>query len=480
MGCIVHVASEVFPYSKTGGLADVVGALPEAQARLGHRTHVITPLHRMVRDAGLALHQTNIEFPVTIGARTSWFQVFRSDRPRGTVVWLLQCDEWFDRETLYGPRGQDYPDNGVRFAFFAAAALRALDELDLRPDVVHGHDWQAGLLPLQLALSGKGHPRRVFTIHNLAYQGNFPPESLSEMGIPGPLFHPEGVEFYGNVSCLKTGIVFSDQVNTVSPTYAREVLTPERGAGMDGVLRALGDRFRGILNGIDQEVWSPETDPWIPARYSAADLAGKTACREALCQEVDLPVPRGPLFGMVGRMDRQKGHDLVIEALRDLLLTGGSVVVLGSGDKAIQDRWEAARREAPDRVAVRFGLDEALAHRIEAGADVFLMPSEFEPCGLNQMFSLRYGTLPIVRAVGGLADTVVDVDEDPAGGTGIRFRSFDREALGRALLRAGWLWKDPDQWNQVQRRGMAQDFSWDRSARAYDDLYRAAEERRTR
>lgn len=479
MGCIVHVASEVFPYSKTGGLADVVGALPEAQAGLGHRTHVITPFYRTVREAGIPFRQTDLEFPVTIGPRTCWFQVFRSDRPRGTTVWLLRCDEWFDRDSLYGPRGQDYPDNAIRFAFFAGAVLRTVEVLDLRPDVVHCHDWQAGLVPLYLALAGREDPRRVFTIHNLAYQGNFPPERLLDAGIPRALFHPGAVEFYGQVSFLKTGIVFSDQVNTVSPSYAREVLTPERGAGMDGVLRALGPRFRGILNGIDQETWSPETDPLIPARYSAEDLRGKTACREALCREVGLPVPRGPLFGMVGRMDRQKGHGLVIQALPDLLLTGGAVVVLGSGDETIRKAWEQARQEHPDRVALRVGMNEALAHRIEAGADAFLMPSEYEPCGLNQMFSLRYGTLPLVRAVGGLADTVRDVDEDPEGGNGIRFRSFDREALGRALLRAGWLWQDPDQWDRVRRRGMAEDFSWHRSARDYDDLYRAAEEGRT-
>jgi len=478
MGCIVHVASEVFPYSKTGGLADVVGALPEAQARLGHRTHVITPFHRMVRDAGLPVRETDVEFPVTIGSRTSWFQVFRSDRPRGTAVWLLRCDPWFDRDTLYGPKGRDYPDNHLRFAFFAAAALRAIEELDLQPDVVHCHDWQAGLLPLYLVLARREAPRRVFTIHNLAYQGNFPAEVVEDLGIPPSLFHPEAVEFYGQVSCLKAGIVFSDQVNTVSPTYAREVLSPERGAGMDGVLRALGDRFRGILNGIDDAVWSPEIDSRIPARYSAADLRGKATCREELCREVGLPPPRGPLFGMVGRIDPQKGHGLVLQALPDLLLTGGALVVLGAGHSALEKEWEEARQAHPDRVAVRLGLDEGLAHRIEAGADAFLMPSEFEPCGLNQMFSLRYGTLPVVRATGGLADTVVDVDEVPADGTGIRFHAFDREALGRALLRAGWLWQDPDQWNRVRLRGMSRDFSWERSARDYEEMYRAAQENR--
>lgn len=471
MGRIVHVASEVFPYSKTGGLADVTGALPEALAALGHETHVITPFYRVVRQSPLPIHDTEVRFPVTLGPRTCWFQVFRSDRPKGTTTWLLRCDEWYDRETLYGPKGQDYSDNDIRFGFFAMAASRAIEVLELNPEIVHGHDWQAGLLPLYLTLTGRRPGRMVFTIHNLAYQGNFPPRVLSELSIPSSLFHPEAIEFYGQVSFLKAGIVFSDLVNTVSPTYAREVLSPEQGSGMEGVLRALGPRFRGILNGIDESLWSPETDSLIPARYSAVDLSGKVVCRESLVRDVGLGSFEGPLFGMVGRMDPQKGHGLVLAALSDLLLTGGALVVLGTGDKELEKKWKDAERRHPGRVAVRLGMDETLAHRIEAGADFFLMPSKFEPCGLNQMFSMRYGTIPVVRAVGGLADTVVDLDEDPDRGTGISFHAFDREALGRALFRAGRLWQDPEALVRIRLRGMAQDFSWARSARAYEEFY---------
>lgn len=471
MADILHVTSEVVPFSKTGGLADVSSALPTALARRGHRVGVVTPLHGAVERTRHGVRPTGVTFPVTLDGSTRTFRIHEALLPGDVPVTLLECDELFGRPELYGTRDGEYADNALRFAFFAAAALQVPRLAGHRPDVWHGHDWQAGLVPLFNRFSDPHAAASVTTVHNLAYQGAFPADQLPATGIPWSLFHPDGVEFWGRFSLLKAGLVYADAVTTVSPTYAREVLEPEGGMGMDGVLRWLGSRFQGILNGADYDAWSPERDPHLPARYSAADLSGKAACRAALLEEYGLPEPNGPLFGVVGRFTWQKGYDLLASSLDDLVAVGGSIVLLGSGDREVEDTLRAAVARHPGRVGLRVAYDDGLAHRVEAGTDFFVMPSRFEPCGLNQIYSLRYGTLPVVHAVGGLEDTVRDVDEEPGRGTGLKFRGFDRDALVTALRRARALWDDRDRMDGTRVRAMAQDFGWDASARAYEELY---------
>ncbi len=472
MADVLHVTSEVVPFSKTGGLADVCAALPEALSRRGHKVAIATPLYARVDRARYHVQPAGISFPVTLGDRTCEFQVFQSMLPAGTRVYLLGCDELYGRPELYGTRDGDYADNHVRFAFLAAAAFRLLRALRWRPDVIHGHDWQAGLVPAfnrwnHLELSGT-----VMTVHNLAYQGNFPAEVVPEVGLPWAAYRAEGgAEFWGRLSFLKAGMVCADAVTTVSPTYAREVRTPEGGVGMDGVLRALEERFSGILNGADYLDWDPASDHHLPATYSAKDLSGKAECRKVLLETFGLTEPNGPLFGVVGRLTSQKGYDLMGECLDDLVAAGGSLVALGTGERKVEEAFRAAVARHPGRVGLRIAYDETLAHRVEGGSDFFLMPSRFEPCGLNQIYSMRYGTLPVVHGTGGLEDTVRDVDEEPGRGTGLKFRSFDRASLAWAIRRARALWDDPEALRATRLRAMAEDFSWEASARAYEALY---------
>jgi starch synthase len=468
---ILHVTPEVVPYSKTGGLADVLNALPRAQARLGHRVSVVTPLYDAVDLARHRVAPAGRSFPVTLGGRTFDFEVASADMGDGVTCRFLRNDDLFGRPRLYGDGDADYADNHLRFAFFSAAVFRMMRALRLRPDVVHCHDWQAGLVPAYNRLHLLDLHATVMTVHNLAYQGQFPAHVLPEVGLPWDVFKPDGIEFYGKVNFLKSGLVWSDRVTTVSPTYAAEVLHAEHGAGLDGVLRARGGDFVGILNGADYAVWDPRHDAHIAAPFGPDDLEGKAACRAALLDEVGLRGAAGPVFGVIGRLAAQKGHDLLAAVMPAIVAQGGVLVVLGSGDPAIEQAVQAAARQHPDRVAVRIAYDDGLAHRIEAGSDFFLMPSRYEPCGLNQIYSLRYGTLPIVHAVGGLQDTVIDLADDPERGNGFKFRAFEPSAFLGALARAFDLHRDPPRHRAAMRRAMAADFGWDVSARAYLDLY---------
>jgi starch synthase len=374
------------------------------------------------------------------------------------------------------PRPHDYPDNAERFAHLSRAALALPAALGLRPSIVHANDWQSGLCPYLLrhehgqdpALAGA---RTVFTIHNLAYQGVFPKQVLPFLGLPWDVFRLDAMEFFDRVSFLKAGLSFADALTTVSPTYAREILTPDGGAGLDPVLRHRRHALHGILNGIDVGEWDPARDPHLPAHYSARDLTGKGVCKASLQRELGLPVrPDVPLVAMVSRLVDQKGLDLVVGALGQLVTREVQLAVLGAGSPAYEDAFRSAAAAQPSQVAARIGFDEGLAHRLEAGADLFLMPSRFEPCGLNQMYSLRYGTVPVVRAVGGLEDTVEDYDGWTRG-TGFKFREYTREALLLAVRRALDTYRDRRAWRALVLRGMVQDFSWGRSARAYEALY---------
>ena len=389
---------------------------------------------------------------------------------QGVRYFFVDCPPLYDRAGIYNEAGVDYPDNHIRFAALSQAAIGVARHL-FRPDVFHAHDWQAGLLPVLLHENLRGDPtffgsRCILTIHNLGYQGNFPGPALADLGLDRSLFHIGGLEFFGRVSFLKAGIVWADAVTTVSPTYAREIQTPEFGFGMDGLLRSRASKLSGILNGVDYAEWSPETDPHLAAHYSARDLSGKRAAKLALLAEMGLERdPDRPLLGIVSRFAHQKGMDLVAEIAPVLVAENAAVAALGSGDKSLESAFLALAQLRPDRFAVRIGYDDGLAHRIEAGADMFLMPSRYEPCGLNQIYSLRYGTVPIVHATGGLEDTV---DEE----TGFKFNGYSPANLAITVGKALAAFEDRHAWTARMRLGMAKDFSWDASAAQYQRLYR--------
>jgi starch synthase len=468
---ILFVASEVAPWSKTGGLGDVAGALPRALAARGHSVAVVTPRYGSIDPGQAGLVRKKSALRVRGEAVPLWV------KKAGATFIFVENERLFgSRRGLYADGGHDYADNAERFTFLCRAALALPGALRMRPRIVHANDWQAGLVPFLLrhehaqdpALAGA---RTVFTVHNLAYQGVFPKEVVPHLGLPWGVFRHEAMEFFDQLSFMKAGLTFADALTTVSPTFAREILTPDGGFGLDAVLRQRRADLHGILNGIDVAQWDPATDPNLPAHYSARSLGGKARCKAALQRELGLPVRADlPLLVMVSRLAEQKGLDLVVASLADLLARDVQFALLGSGDRRFEEALRAASHDRPDRVAARIGFDEGLAHRMEAGGDAFLMPSRFEPCGLNQMYSLRYGTVPVVRAVGGLEDTVEDYDGWNRG-TGFKFRDYAPAALLLAARRALDTWRDRRAWRGLVSRGMAQDFSWDRSARRYEELY---------
>jgi starch synthase len=479
---ILMIASEAVPFAKTGGLGDVAGALPLALARLGHRVVLVLPRYR-----GLEVDGIVERIPITIAGRTLEAAFVNRDVADGVRAVLVDCPELFDRAGLYGVGNADYPDNAVRFAFLVRAALEFGARLPEPIDIVHAHDWQAGLAPVYLKTLYRDHPTlggvaSVFTIHNLAYQGLFPPAWLPALDLPWELFHVEGVEFWGKVSFLKGGVNFSEMVTTVSPRYAKEIQDPEFGFGFDGILRRRSKLVCGILNGIDTTIWDPAHDPHLPAPYDAGHLEAKQASKRAVLDSLAVPVTpevlARPLVGMVSRVVDQKGFDLLAEiGSHRLLELDVTYVLLGTGEERYVSAWRRLAAEHPDRAAIRVGFDEGLAHLIEAGADIFLMPSRFEPCGLNQMYSLRYGTVPVVRAVGGLDDTIENWNPRTATGTGFKFRDYSADALYRVLQKAVRLHGDKAAWRRLQVAGMQQDHSWDASAREYVKVYEKAQRR---
>ena len=471
---ILFVASEVAPLSKSGGLGDVAGALPAALAARGHAVAVVSPRYGSIDPGPLGFEAVHRAVRVR-GEPTTLFVRRRG----GLSHYLVEHEHFFgSRRGLYGDALHDYGDNAERFAYLCRAALEVPAAFGLHPRILHLNDWQTGLAAWLLRNEHAQDPvlaatRSVFTIHNLAYQGVFGKEVVPALGLPWDVFRYDAMEFHDRLNLLKAGLVFSDALTTVSPTYAREIQTPEGGEGLDALLRLRQRDLTGILNGIDHREWDPASDRHLPARYDLHHLAGKHACKKALQEEVGLPArPDLPLVAMVGRLADQKGMDLVLAALPELMRRELQLVLLGSGRRDWEEAFARAALEHPTRLAVRIGFDEGLAHRIEAGADIFLMPSRFEPCGLNQLYSLRYGTVPVVRRVGGLADTVQDFDGWKQG-TGFVFDDYDPRAMLAGLRRAKEAFRDKRAWNAMLRRGMALDFSWARSAAQYEALYDA-------
>jgi starch synthase len=474
---ILLASSEVHPYSKTGGLADMVGSLAKTLARGGHRVGVVTPLYAGIRERFPELKQLDMPLEFLLGARSVSGEIWSLEPMPGLTMYFVDQPEFYHRADLYQAEGVDYPDNAERFIFFSKAAAHLALHLDWQPEVLHLHDWQTSLAALliqhQRKQAGQGAtPGICLTIHNLAYQGLFPAAQYALTNLPQEYFTPEGVEFYGQMGCLKTGIVYADVITTVSPRYAREITTEEMGCGLDGLLRQRNSSLVGILNGVDYDEWNTVNDPYLKHSYSRVDMSGKAANKLELQKEFGLPADANlPLFGGIGRLAEQKGVEIMLGALEEMLRTNMQFVAIGTGAPAFQRAYQELARRYPTQVAVRIGFDEGVSHRIEAGCDFFLMPSRFEPCGLNQMYGLRYGTIPIVHTTGGLDDTVIDVREDAATANGIKFIEYAAPALAKGIRKALALFEEPEALAHFRLNGMAADFSWDRTVTQYLQAY---------
>ncbi len=483
---VLVASAEIVPFAKTGGLADVTGALPKALRRIGVEADCILPLYRCVDRERFPLSTVFPSLRVPLGHQEETGSVEAADAGGGVRALFVRNDRFFDREHLYGTRDGDYVDNCERFTFFCRGIMEWLSRSGERYDILHMNDWQTALVPAyartiyagEEALRGTG---TVFTVHNLGYQGLFWNHDLPITGLGWELFTPQGVEFYGKLNFLKAGLVFADVLTTVSETYSREIQTPEYGHGLEGVLYERRADLFGILNGVDYDDWNPETDRFLAKGFSPRDISGKRACREDLLAEFGWTGPvEEPVIGMIGRLTAQKGFDLFEQIGEWLALQRARVVILGAGERQYEETISELGRLHPDRISVRLAYDNRLAHKIEAGADMYLMPSRYEPCGLNQIYSLNYGTVPLVRDTGGLADTVVDADADPQGGTGFKFRGYDPEELRGTIARALAAYADRPRWEGIVRRGMEKDFSWEASAREYVGLYERALRKRGR
>ena len=478
---IAVVASEAAPFARTGGLGDVVGSLPAALARLGNDVRVYLPRYGSIDAAKFALTRLDWSADIHVAGKARPLSVeVLQDRKSGVGYFFLGNQEFFARQNLYHDpdAGKDYDDNDERFLFFSHAVFETLKRDGFQPDILHAHDWQAALIAPMLKTIMAGDrffagAKTVLTIHNLAYQGTFEKDSYEKLGLPSELFRAAGpFEFYEKVNFLKAAISFADKITTVSEQYAREVQTHEFGCGLDGVLAQRADDLVGILNGVDYSVWSPSRDRKIPFKYHRANLSGKRGNKVELLRHASLPVrEKTPLIGVISRLVDQKGFDLVAAVADRLFKKNIQMIVLGSGAEKYHRFLQNLEQKYPDKCRVYLKFDDKLAHWIEAGSDIFLMPSRFEPCGLNQMYSLKYGTVPVVRRVGGLADTVEDYDEDTGTGTGFVFEEYTEEALLEALERARRLFARKRQWTKVVKAGMAQDFSWNQSAQKYHRLF---------
>ena len=478
---ILLASSEVHPYSKTGGLADMVGALGKALARRGHQVGLVTPLYEGIREKFPDIRPLDLPLVLPMGETQKQGQVWVRNINERFTIYFIDQPQFYMRPSLYqAADNQDYADNAERFIFLSKTVVFLARHLEAAPELLHLHDWHLGLVPLLLQqecrrVNWPAAPRTCMTIHNLAYQGVFPSSQYPLTNLPWDYFTPDGVEFYGRFNCLKAGIAFADVVTTVSPRYAREILTPEFGCGLDGLLRHRDSALFGILNGVDYEEWNTTRNPFLPQPYSAEDLSGKIVDKLELQKQMGLPADEGvPVFGTIGRLVEQKGVGIQLAALEEMLGTALQFVLLGSGESAFEQAYQALAKRYPSKVSIRIGYDQAVAHRIEAGADFFLMPSKFEPCGLNQMYSLRYATIPIVRITGGLDDTVIDITEDPEHANGIKFGEYSSRALAKGIQKALALHGEPELMRHFRLNGMSADFSWDRTAQQYENAYRRA------
>jgi starch synthase len=476
---IAIVSPEAVPFAKTGGLADVAGALPKELAGLGHEVRLVMPKYKAVDETKFGLKDTGKEVLVPLADKVVRGRIFTAAHDGYEAVFIAN-DDFYMRDNLYGDKSGDFSDNASRFVFFAKAVPVALVEIGFGVDIMHVNDWQSALIPLFFRSIYKNDAywkktATLLTIHNLGYQGIFWHLDMPLLGVGWDYFTPSGIEFWGKINFLKAGILYADLINTVSETYAREITTPEFGFGLDGVLRDRKDDLFGVVNGVDTDVWDPRTDALITARYDAETPAGKVENKKALLGEFYLPERLDlPLVGVISRLADQKGFDILAEAFDEIMAMDLMMVVLGTGDARYHELFTRLGKQYPTKLGVKLAFNVRLSHLIEAGSDIFLMPSRYEPCGLNQMMSMRYGTVPVVRATGGLADTVIDYNEKTHQGTGVRFLEYDAASLVAALKRAVSLFAKKKQWEVLMKNGMAADFSWRASAVKYERLYGTA------
>jgi starch synthase len=482
---VLFVSPEAVPFAKTGGLADVAGALPKFIQSLGCELRVVIPYYRIVKHSGLPLQYLGEEIEVPIGNEILKADIYQGRLNQDIPVYFIDREEFFDREYLYSTPKGDYFDNAERFIFFSKAALILCQQMGFSPEVIHHHEWQTGLIPAYLKSIFQNdtlfsHAASVFTIHNIAYQGVFKKEKFWLTGLPMEMYNPEGIEFWERINFMKAGIVYADVINTVSQKYSKEIQTPEYGYGLEGILRKRGKDLYGILNGVDYQDWDPSHDSHLMARYDLKDISGKRECKKDLLKEFGLPpsLEDSPLLGMISRLADQKGFDLLVEILEELFTLDIGFVLLGTGEQKYHDLFIQVAHKYPQKAGIRISYDDRLAHKIEAGTDLFLMPSKYEPCGLNQIYSLKYGTIPVVRATGGLDDTILNYDPVTRRGNGFKFIRYDaKEFLNQIKVAIGF-YSQPEHWKQLIRNAMSSDFSWERSAEAYLQLYRKALEKK--
>lgn len=478
---VLFLSPEVTPFAKTGGLADVAGSLPKAIKGMGCDIRVVTPYYRMTKKGDFKVKVLFEDVEISFTGEALKDDIFFLEAEGDVPLYLINKDEYFDREYLYGTPKNDYFDNVERFVYFSRMAFPLCKRLDFQPHVVHCNDWQIGLVPAYLKTLYKEDPFfsgtcSVLTIHNIGYQGIFDEKKLEVTGLPAEVYHPGGIEYWGKINLLKAGIVFSDIINTVSPQYSRDIQTPEFGYGLDGILRDRSADLYGILNGADYDEWNPKTDPIIAANYDENNLSGKAKCKIDLLAGFNLPssLNKLPLLGVISRLADQKGFDLLAESIGDLMKMDLGFVLLGTGDEKYHQLFERIAKQYPEKTGIKIAYDNTLAHKIEAGADIFLMPSRYEPCGLNQIYSLKYGTVPLVRATGGLEDTIQDYNPKTGVGTGFKFQNYGPSDFLDKVREALTLYRDKERWKRLMIRGMKADFSWQRSAREYVDLYKKA------
>ncbi len=475
------VASEAAPFAKTGGLADVLGSLPKALKSLGCDVRVIIPFYGMVKEGNFTFKVVARDIEVPLGSEILKGDILTTTFGRDIPAYFIQRDEFFDRPYLYGSPKGDYPDNAERYSFFAKMAMVLPKKINFRPHIIHAHDWQSGLVPAYLKTWYKNDPfflntAAVYTIHNVAYQGIFPMQKFELTGLPQQAKTMEGMEFWGKINFMKAGIVYSDIITTVSPAYSREIQSEEFGYGLEGILRTCASDLFGILNGVDHETWNPETDPYVIATYSSRDISGKQKCKQDLIEQLGLvkKLLNAPMLGMISRLADQKGLDLLASVVDDLMDMGVGLVLLGTGEEKYHDFFREIGRKYPKRSRIEIKFDDVLAHKIVAGSDILLVPSRYEPCGLTPMYGLKYGSVPVVKATGGLEDVIEQFDEMKRTGTGFKFKEYSAQAFLAKIKEAIEVYRNKDLWNTLVQNAMSKDFSWSVSAREYLGLYNKA------